>query len=156
MYILKVHTTPIYTISIMTMDWFSYHRFTEGVASELAKYIPIKEISLIIEDYCTPPSPGMVHQGQCVNCHKKHRRQYSMLCMDCKNICLYPKCGNNTFSEKAIFCLQCVGKYPNLFNTHKDREKYRVFIDWYKVDFPSGVYFRRLDLDRKVAAAKAE
>ena len=59
-------------------------------------------------------------------------------------------------SEKAIFCLCCVMKYPDLFNTHKDREKYRVFIDWYKVDFPSLAYFRRADLDRKVAAAKAE
>ena len=59
-------------------------------------------------------------------------------------------------SEKAIFCFRCVTKYPDLFNTHKEREKYRVFIDWYKVDFPSGAYFRRADIDRKVAAMKAE
>lgn len=140
----------------MTMDWSSYHRFTEGVASELAKYIPIKEISLIIEDYCTPASPMFVHQGQCVNCHKKHRRQYSMLCTGCKNICLYPKCGGYASSEKAIFCLGCILKYPNLFDAHKERDKYRVFLDWYRVEFPSNVYYREVERDRKVAAMKAE
>ena len=59
-------------------------------------------------------------------------------------------------NEKTIFCIDCIGKYPNLFNTHKERDKYRVFLDWYKVDFPSGAYYREAERDRKRAAEKAE
>ena len=79
-----------------------------------------------------------------------------MLCMDCKDLCIYPKCGRFTMNEKTIFCIDCIGKYPNLFNTHKERDKYRVFLDWYKVDFPSGAYYREAERDRKRAAEKAE
>ena len=79
-----------------------------------------------------------------------------MLCMACKDLCIYPKCGRFTTSEKAIFCPGCIIKHPDLFNTHKEREKYRVFIDWYKVEFPSGAYYRQAERDRKQAAVKAE
>lgn len=140
----------------MTMDWSDYHRFTEGVADALAEHIPIIELSLIIQDYCTPPSPGLVHQGLCCNCHKKHRRQYSMLCMACKDLCIYPKCGRFTMNEKSIFCLDCMGKYPDLYNTHKERDKYRVFLEWYKVQFPSIAYYKEAERTRKRDAERAE
>ena len=61
-----------------------------------------------------------------------------------------------TTSEKAIFCPGCIIKYPDLFNTHKERDKYRVFLDWYKVDFPSGAYIREAERQRKLAEMKAE
>ena len=79
-----------------------------------------------------------------------------MLCMDCKNLCLYPKCGQRTLSEKEIFCLGCIRKYPDLYNTHNGRDKYRVYLEWYRVQFPSAAYYREIDSSRKLAAFRAE
>ena len=133
---------------------YAYDKHIKGVADLISEHVSIPELNAIIQDYCAIPSPNKVMQGACLNCHKSHRRKYSMLCMTCKSLCLL--CGLSGLAEHVLFCFGCAGKFPSLANSHNGREKYRVFMDWHSIEFPSVQYLKGIESKRKKEIALAE
>ena len=141
-----------------TLEQKQYMQRNETVETELAKYIPIIDVNLIIQDYAICVSPFLCNPfGICDHCNRKHRRQVSNLCMECRDLCFM--CKRPICSEKAFVCISCISQ-------RKDYEirpyiamsglKCQMYRSLFNVRFPSDVHIRVLESRKRQEAARAK
>ena len=130
----------------------------ETVETELAKYIPIIDVNLIIQDYAIGASPFLCNPfGICDHCNRKHRRQVSNLCMVCRDLCFL--CKRTTCSEKAFVCFYYLAQRkdyeirPYLAMSGSKCQMYRSL---FNVRFPSDVHIHVVATQKRNEAARAK
>lgn len=120
----------------------------DKIALEIRKHIPIREVSLIIEDYIVTPQPSMLTDPYCLHCNGRHKRRVSSLCSNCADVCVIctkRACKN----EKTLVCTNCINiDYKNFtLAASQNMEKSQLYAAWHKVRFPSDIernYLARL------------
>lgn len=108
----------------------------DATAALIRLYVPIIDVSLIIEDYLAEPLPGWDAAKDCVACRRHNSRRVSFLCKNCATICLQCKC-NTCSSDKKLFCSSCKEtKVPSHWPLRKDY----MYAHMYRAIYPSDVH----------------
>ncbi len=129
----------------------------DSIGDEIRKHIPIIEISLIIQDYCTTSSPHFDVYRICYHCKAKHHRTIENLCMNCRDLCL--QCKNHTaVNEQSVFCRACRIANPRFQGMKFEPwdTKSRLYREWHLINFPSDIYHRYTASQKRINDAAIE
>ena len=157
-YIPRKHTLQLHKMQSLTFEQSQYLKRNDTIETELAKYIPIIDVALIIADYAISVSLFLCNPfGTCDHCSRKHRRTASNLCMVCRDLCFL--CKRTSCSEKAVVCMHCRILYkdyeirPYLAMSGTKCQMYRAL---FNIRFPSDVHIRVVAEQKRNEAARAE
>lgn len=121
----------------------------DAIAAELSPYLPIREVSLIVEDFALTIPAEMWVQGICVRCNAKHRCKKSNLCQRCQDVCL--SCRELNMGKSNI-CSSCIVKLENNFMFSLKRPKHELWGEWYGGIQPPSYMHRKFEAAKKQRA----